>query len=86
MIAKVRIAPVERWCRRYREKNPAGTAMKEIEIDTRTMQPCSLSAFCGEEWRCWAVTPHSIQEALSMGASVIEGQAYVACESTLEMD
>jgi len=87
MIAKVRIAPVERWCERYAnaktEKNlPLARKLVGItvEILTETMRP----AQCDPEARMWFVTEESKRRIGEITGQPATGNPI--CEHVLEMD
>lgn len=86
MIARVRIAPVERWCRKNKElleENPqlAERPGQFILIDTGTMDS---SEFC--DGRVWQVESNHAREARDKLGFTSEYPAYFACEHMLEMD
>ncbi len=89
MVARVRIAPVERWCPEYaNEPNFHAAAGMEIEIKPDTMRFEEEFA-CGCKSRYWRVVPESAQRiANACGGSGIESLfgSLVICEHMLEMD
>lgn len=84
MIAKVRIAPVERWCAGTEPLRDDGEVGCVIEIDTASMRKNNKSGgLCGGV--SWEMTERSAQMLES-----ITGQSYdrplKICEHMLEMD
>jgi hypothetical protein len=87
MIAKVRIAPVERWCPMVLDglsEKEASVAGREVEIRTETMR--SDVSFPGCDGKRWMLTQESqaqIDELI--GFTCYQGPAFW-CEHMLEMD
>jgi len=86
MIARVRIAPIERWCKKYTPTKPEHwpIAQKlvgmEVEIYTESMRP----AICDPEVRMWNTTPKMEQVFRDAGCLPTGGPGM--CEHILEMD
>lgn len=87
MIARVRIAPVEQWCKwhagRLNDKNmplAQGLVGKEIEIITESMRP----AKCDHDARMWDITEstHKWLTRMKVKPTSFGG----ICEHMLEMD
>jgi hypothetical protein len=86
-IARVRIAPVERWCEASLERHSdrMHLAFKAvgapISIQTET---CEQSHFCeGRYWRC---VPESLEELRDQIGSTTVHMGIRICEHMLEMD
>jgi hypothetical protein len=89
MIAKARIAPVERWCQRMQEKVSvmpflALAAGLEIEILTETAFQAENRK--GEmEWH-WDTTEESYQRMCERVGKPVTARTTRVCASMLEMD
>jgi hypothetical protein len=93
MIARVRIAPVERWCEQANAllkkaaipgTKPVGGEI--IEIETASMRPSTISCG-GNEWRVVAVPGNVVgvnPETLKQ-VNPLDGEGWI-CEHMLEMD
>jgi hypothetical protein len=88
MIARVRIAPVERWCWWYkpptgRENIAARLPGLEVAIETASMR----AAECDPDARMWDLLPESEEQLdLLIHGSVRHTTAHGICEHVLEMD
>jgi len=88
MIARVRIAPVERWCderRQAAQRYPAATAIvgESIAIYTsvvRTRQECN-----GKNWQINNASCNDLRHKMSLPPVPPEDIRFV-CEHMLEMD
>ena len=87
MIARVRIAPVDRWCHWYtknlnEKKLPIARSIvgKEIEIITDSMVP----ALCDPSAKMWYITERALEWLQSMETNPQNFGAI--CEHMLEMD
>ena len=93
MIAKVRIAPMERWCPSYRKYLAQGTPHRlvglEVEIETDGMELVTQDGMHGAAvpFRVWPLTQKSI-ELLNREVSAIGSapEKIMLCEHMLEMD
>ena len=93
MIAKVRIAPMERWCPSYREYLAQGTPHRlvglEVEIETTGMELVTQEGMHGAvvPFRAWPLTQKSI-ELLNqeIGAIGSAPNGIMLCEHMLELD
>jgi hypothetical protein len=85
MIAKVRIAPVERWCAESQEIQGYRTDFpgRQVEIRTETM---TIHEACGARW--WSVTNKCANELRALGGKtpLVEDDERGMCETMLEMD
>lgn len=88
MITRVRIAPVEQWCKQARSESPSHflAAGRIIEIKTDSME--SGIHATGEPCRAWIVSDQSIEELSKEGIInfIPERGKFWVCEHILEMD
>jgi hypothetical protein len=89
-IARVRIAPVERWCfqpghGQLTKEQCLSLQGREVGIITTTCRPCTTPPLC--DGREWQVEPRSGREILdSIGLPKEAANAWWPCEHMLEMD
>jgi len=86
MIATVRIAPVERWCRQMQYEAsvvPAASKLPGMAVQIDTSSMCK--ARCEPNTRMWYLTPESKQK-LYETVGVRGNQKSGICEHMLEMD
>ena len=86
MIARVRIAPMERWCEPVRNATLArnGFGYPEgmtVEIETGSM---FMNPYPGCGGKCWMLTARGCEETAECGADSVPGAFF--CEHMLEMD
>jgi hypothetical protein len=86
MIAKVRIAPIERWCAVKEQFNLASpeeidrACGNEVEIDTKSMR---IGKCGGREWSLTEASRQKIADIYNVRATTL---GYQVCEHVLEMD
>lgn len=93
MIAKVRIAPVERWCPEYvhgwasRGHNPLTVVGMEVRIIVSTMKKAEfyggIPPCTGREWQVEQSSANEIRAVL--GQPPINNKTWI-CEHMLELD
>jgi hypothetical protein len=92
MIARVKIAPIERWCdetrkmvKRYEGDELEASSGSEIHIDTDTMQ---VSPFCsGRAWIVACIPSEMVPMNPETGEVLdIEKSPGIVCEHMLELD
>lgn len=82
MIAKVRIAPVERWCAGSLRDGEASMAGRIVAIDTNSMQ-VNTDEDTGEKFRSWKLVGKDLKWLKEiLGDPVVDA----LCEHMLEMD
>ena len=80
MITKVRIAPVEQWCKETTPHEDTGDVGVEVEIDTASMQK---STSC--PGRRWLMTEESTEMLCRITGAPRLGQRAYICEHMLEL-
>jgi hypothetical protein len=86
MIARVRIAPVQQWCKdtdAARLREGSGEVGAEIEILTRSMV---LDDCDGSPAKHWRMTRRSYKKLCKIIGSVPDAEEVWICEHMLEMD
>jgi len=91
VIAKVRIAPIERWCKEVMdtiaEEPEISGAPNEagmwVEIRTDMMRQNTMESCGGKEW---ALTDKSLDELIARTGAMEPVRPTFICEHMLEMD
>jgi hypothetical protein len=93
MIARVRIAPVDRWCPqnlRDLENYPSGIKLVglEVEILTETMQKIGDCIVLNEpgDGRVWSLTPKSVDDIAKILYPTPVDPKLMLCEHMLDLD